>query len=46
MLTAYRFYEKHGFSEVAEFQMTRDDGSIWPGALVKMSCVNRDEAIV
>ncbi|EQB58365.1 acetyltransferase [Colletotrichum gloeosporioides Cg-14] len=41
-----RYYEKHGFRFVAEFDMKRGDGSIWPGALVKMSCVDRDEAIV
>ncbi|KAH0437966.1 acetyltransferase [Colletotrichum camelliae] len=41
-----RFYEKHGFSVVAEFDMTRGDGTIWPGALVKMSCVDRGGSIL
>ncbi|KAI8253292.1 hypothetical protein K4K56_008720 [Colletotrichum sp. SAR 10_98] len=41
-----RYYERHGFRFVAEFEMTRGDGTIWPGALMKMSCVDRDESIV
>ncbi|KAF4878614.1 hypothetical protein CGCSCA1_v002154 [Colletotrichum siamense] len=41
-----RYYEKHGFRFVAEFEMTRGEGTIWPGALMKMSCVDRVESIV
>ncbi|KAI8305346.1 hypothetical protein K4K61_005361 [Colletotrichum sp. SAR11_59] len=41
-----RFYERHGFRFVADFEMTRGDGSIWPGALVKMSCVDWDGFII
>ncbi|KAI8152241.1 hypothetical protein K4K49_009793 [Colletotrichum sp. SAR 10_70] len=44
--TSERYYEKHGFRFVAEFEMTRGDGSIWPGALMKMSCFDKAEAIV
>lgn len=46
LLIADRFYEKNEFRFVAEFEMKRCDDSIWPGALMKMSCVDRDESIV
>ncbi|KAI8284177.1 hypothetical protein K4K59_007498 [Colletotrichum sp. SAR11_240] len=35
-----RYYEKHGFSVSAEFETKRGDGTIWPGALMKMSYVD------
>ncbi|KAF4834475.1 hypothetical protein CGCTS75_v003462 [Colletotrichum tropicale] len=41
-----RYYEKHGFKFVAGFEMTRGNGTSWPGTLMKMSCVDRLEIIV
>jgi hypothetical protein len=37
-----RFYKSQGFVPVDDFQVKKDDGSLWPGKLLRMDI---DESI-